>query len=205
MASNAEKYAGAGVALTVAAAAFIAPWEGFEPVAKHEKIDPPHVITYGYGRTNYDDASLKAGDTITKAEAKELLGEDLGEKYIPPLRKCIPGFDKMPQTRQVAFTSAAYNLGGGTVCKSSMAHKINAGDVQGACNAFLLYDKANGVVIKGLESRRKAEREMCLRDGPVIVADAAPPAPPPVRAEPHNTPAPKKSWLARFFDWLFGR
>lgn len=166
--NNAPKYAGGAVGVAMLTAAFTAPFEGFSSVAKHERIDPPGVITYGYGRTNYDDPNLKIGDTITKEKAREYLADDLAYKYLPPLRKCIPGFDSMPRPRQVAFLDASYNLGPGTVCKSSMARKINAGDVRGACEAFTKYNLVNGHVCDdahcGLGRRRRAERDMCLRE-----------------------------------------
>lgn len=150
-------------AIAMAAAAFAGPWEGFEPVAKHERIDPPNVITYGYGRTNYDDPNLKAGDTITKEQARAFLATDLEHKYLPPIRSCIKNFDSMPLSRQVAFLDGSYNLGPKTICRSSMVRRLNSGDVHGACNAFLLYDRANGRVIRGLERRREAERDLCLK------------------------------------------
>jgi lysozyme len=43
-----------------------------------------------------------------------------------------------------------------------MARKFNSGDVQGACDAFLLWDKAGGIRWRGLTNRRKAERSLCL-------------------------------------------
>lgn len=159
-----KKYAGGAAGVATAAALFIAQWEGFEPVAKHERIDPPGVITYCHGRTNYDDPNLKVGDKCTPEQAKEFLAADLSAKYLPPLRVCVHGFDAMPIWRQMAFLDAAYNLGDRTVCNSSMTRLHNAGDDRGACDAFLRYDLANGVVIRGLERRRTAERELCLRD-----------------------------------------
>lgn len=160
-----QKTIAAGTAVALSAAAFAAPREGFEPVAKHERIDPPGVITEGYGRTNYDDPGLKIGDTITEIEARRLLADDLARKYLPPIRVCIRGFDKMPLSRQVAFLDGAYNLGSRTICKSSMVRKLNAGDLRGACDAFMLYDRANGKVIRGLQKRRADERALCLKEG----------------------------------------
>jgi lysozyme len=158
------KYAAGATALTIATAAVTANFEGFEPVAVHERADPPNVITYCMGRTNYDDPNLKIGDRCTREQGEAFLASDLENKYLPPLRVCIPGFDAMPLHRQIAFLDAAYNLGDGTVCKSSMARKINAGDVRGACDAFLAYDRANGKVLRGLQRRREAERALCLRE-----------------------------------------
>lgn len=158
---HASKYA----ALALAAAAVAAPFEGFKPVASHNWFDPPGTIDIGYGSTNGDIPGLKIGDHISEEEARNFMADKLATKYLPPLRICIPGFDAMPQPRQVAYLDAAYNLGYGGVCRSSMARKVNAGDVQGACEAFMLYTHANGRVLPGLVRRRKAERALCLQDG----------------------------------------
>lgn len=156
---------GGAAGLAMLTAGIAAGWEGFEPVAKHERIDPPGVITYGYGRTNYDDKNLKVGDTITKEHARAFLAADLEYKYLPPLKKCIHNFDAMPIWRQAAVLDASYNLGPATVCRSSIVRNLNAGNVRAACNAFMLYTRANGVVLRGLENRRRAERDLCNREG----------------------------------------
>lgn len=157
---HASKYAG----LVMATAAIAAPFEGYKPVASHNWFDPKGVIDIGYGSTQGDIPGLKVGDHISKANAQALLADKLATKYLPPLRICIPAFDKMPQPRQVAFLDAAYNLGYAGVCRSSMTRRINEGDVKGACAAFMLYTRANGRVLPGLVRRRKAERALCLQD-----------------------------------------
>lgn len=158
-----QKTISAATSVAIATASFAAPREGFEPIAVHELADRAGICTIGYGRTKYDDPNLKCGDRISEPQAREFLATDLEHKYLPPIRACIKDFDAMPLNRKVAFLDASYNLGPGTVCRSSMVRKLNAGDVYGACNAFLLYDRANGKVLKGLQRRRNAERELCLR------------------------------------------
>jgi lysozyme len=69
---------------------------------------------------------------------------------------------QLPPQRKAAYTSAAYNIGVDAFCRSSMARKENAGDVQGACDALLLYVYAKGVKLPGLVKRREQERELCL-------------------------------------------
>ena len=69
---------------------------------------------------------------------------------------------QMPDTRLAAFTSFAYNVGVGAICKSSIARKYNAGDVVGSCDALLLYTKAKGITLPGLVKRREEERRMCM-------------------------------------------
>jgi lysozyme len=150
----------AGAAAIALATTTIVAWEGYDSVAKQQKIDPPGVITVCQGITNYDLPGLKAGMRFTKDECATLLRTAI-PKYAAPIDKCL----KVPvsDNTRAALYSAAYNLGPGTVCRSSMVRKINAGDLQGGCNALLLYTRANGKFLQGLLNRRKAERELCLK------------------------------------------
>jgi lysozyme len=152
-----------GTGIVLAASAFIAPWEGFKPVASHNSFDPRGVVDYGYGTTNGEDPSIKVGDKITEPEARTLLAERLGDTYIPPIRQCIKDFDAMPWGRQVAFISMSYNLGAARVCHSAAVKHLNRGEIKQACDSILEYDRADGKVLLGLQRRRSAERELCLK------------------------------------------
>jgi len=157
-----KKWCGAGVAIC---AAFLMTREGFEPVAKHERIDPPGVITWCFGRTNYDDPTVAAGTQFNRDQCKQFLEDDL-PKYAAPVQECIPGFDAMPPKRQAGLISFAYNLGAGRLCASSVARELNAGNVQAGCDAMLAYNRVNGKVCDdahcGLGQRRRDERKLCL-------------------------------------------
>lgn len=151
------KWAGGGVAIC---AAFLMIHEGYEPVAKHERADPPNVITWCFGRTNYDDPSVPAGTRFSKDECKVFLADDL-PKYAAPVQECIPGFDQFPPYRQAALVSFGYNLGSGTLCKSSVARLMNEGRFDEGCDAMAPYVRANGVVLQGLVNRRRDEIKLC--------------------------------------------
>jgi lysozyme len=129
--------------------------------AKHQAIDPPGVITACIGRTNYDDPNLKAGDTFTKTQCQELLKQDL-LKYDAMLLFCV--HVDLPPHRHAALLSFVYNVGQGALCRSSVAHEINAGHVQAGCGALMRYTRANGKELQGLKNRRTAERAWCLRE-----------------------------------------
>src|SRR5262245_40143338 len=149
----------AAAALTVAA---LTQWEGMDRVAQHFSIDPPGVITVCYGMTNYD-RPLKTGQEFTEDECKAFLLHDI-PKYEAQAAKCIPGLYEMPAHRRAAINSFTYNVGGGALCKSSVAKYLNAGDIEKGCGALLLYTRANGKVLRGLERRRQFERSWCLRE-----------------------------------------
>ena len=48
-----------------------------------------------------------------------------------------------------ALVSLAYNIGAGALAGSSIIRKLKAGDKLGAANAFRLYNKSGGQVLKG--------------------------------------------------------
>ena len=60
------------------------------------------------------------------------------------------------------MVSFAFNCGLGTLQRSSIRMRHNREDYQGAADAFLLYNKAGGIVNKGLTRRRNEERAMYL-------------------------------------------
>lgn len=153
---------GIATAASALTASFLMVHEGYEPTAKHERGDPPHVITWCYGRTNFDDNTVKAGTHFTKDQCKPLLEADI-PKYAAPLFKCVKNFGDYPMHRQAALISFSYNVGPGTACKSSAVRLLNAGEVQDGCNALMRYTRANGVVLRGLVTRRRDERAYCLR------------------------------------------
>jgi hypothetical protein len=70
----------------------------------------------------------------------------------------------MPGYRHASIISFTYNVGGGALCKSSVARYINAGEPDKGCDALLLYVKANKHIIQGLKNRRMAERKLCLNN-----------------------------------------
>jgi lysozyme len=138
------------------AAIFVAGWEGIQTVAYADKL-AGNIPTVCAGETR----GVKLGDRYTIDECRAMLANALHD-YADGARRCVD-FDGMPVSRQIAVVSVTYNIGVGAFCKSSMARKFNSGDVQGACDAFLLWDKAGGIRWRGLTNRRKAERELCLR------------------------------------------
>jgi lysozyme len=153
-----------GPALLLVAAAFIGGWEGLDLVAKHYAHDPAGVITYCQGLTNLsEDKKVKVGDRFTKEVCNEKFAAAL-PKYWEPINKCVPGLKNYPQGVQIASLSLAYNIGHGGFCKSSIARNLNAGNRKAACDAFRLYIKADGKVLKGLVNRRESERTLCLKD-----------------------------------------
>ncbi|WP_244498376.1 lysozyme [Aureimonas ureilytica] len=145
-------------------------------VAAHEGLRtkayipiPGDVPTICFGETR----GVRIGDTKTVAECHAMLGPRLQE-FETAIRACLTNPDAIPDKPYVAFLSVTYNIGSAGFCGSSMARLANAGDLRGACDALLLWDKSKGKRIPGLTRRRREEREMCLaglNDNATLTAD----------------------------------
>jgi len=147
-----------GIAAAVAAALslatpFVASWEGKRNVAYRDVAGIP-TICYGSIR------GVKMGDRKTDAECTTLLSDEIRE-HMEPVLRCTPALAHRP-TQLAAATSLAFNIGGAAYCRSTVARRFNAGDLLGACNAFLMWNRAGGREVQGLTNRRQAERRQCL-------------------------------------------
>ena len=138
------------VAITVA---FLCSAEGIRQVAYQ---DVNGVWTDCVGETR----GVRKGDVSTLEQCMAKLGARVLE-FGAEVDACCPACSATPE-RKAAATSFFYNVGSATACRSSVVRKLNAGDVQGGCDALLLYNKAGGVVFPGLTKRRERERELCL-------------------------------------------
>ena len=58
-----------------------------------------------------------------------------------------------------ALASFTFNLGRGSLAKSTLLRKLNARDYNGAAEEFHKWNKAGGKVLGGLVARRAAEAE----------------------------------------------
>lgn len=104
---------------------------------------------------------VRMGQTATKAECDAMFTADL-VRHEAGLRACLKSPDALPDKTYIAFLSWTYNVGVGAACSSTALRLVNAGDVRGGCHQLPRWNKDNGRVIRGLTSRRAAERDLCL-------------------------------------------
>lgn len=144
----------AGVAAI--ALALVAAFEGLRTAAYEDPIGIPTIC---FGETR----GVQMGDTATPEECRAMLGDRLAE-FSAAIDACLPA--NLPDKTYAAFLSAAYNIGTSAFCSSSMARRARAGDLPGACDALLLWNKVTiagrKVALPGLTRRREEEREICL-------------------------------------------
>lgn len=116
--------------------------------------------TIGYGWTHpVDGKPVKRGMTIDQATADRLLKTGLVgyENDVLKVAKV-----KLTQGQFDALVSFAYNVGSRALSTSTLLKKLNDGDIKGAADEFLRWNKVGGKVLNGLTRRREAERALFL-------------------------------------------
>lgn len=140
------------VVAMMVATPFVANWEGLETTAY---LDAVNVKTICYGSTE----GVRLGDTKTPEECERLLSEELSA-FMTHVDS-ISTVELNPKTL-AALASFSYNVGKSAFSRSTLLRKLNSGDKTGACNELSRWVYAGGRKLKGLENRRKAEKELCL-------------------------------------------
>lgn len=134
--------------------------KGLDGIKAHEGLvlhvydDGVGFATIGYGHL------IKPGESfteITEAEATELLRRD-----VAVAERAVNRLVKVPVTQDQfdALVSFTFNLGEGSLERSTLLKKLNAGDYNGAANEFPRWVRAGGRVLAGLVNRRNDEREL---------------------------------------------
>ncbi|MCW5636638.1 MAG: lysozyme [Rubrivivax sp.] len=138
-------------------------------------LDPVGIWTIGWGhalrfrgrflRGAADRALARAlfPGGITRAQAETLLRGDLVDFASQVLQLVKLPLD---DGQFGALVSFAFNVGLGALGQSTLLRRLNARDLAGAADQFLVWNKArkNGVLVElpGLTRRRRAERAMFL-------------------------------------------
>lgn len=135
---------------------------------------PAFLWTVGVGHVMYPEQGklpvdsrktypLKAQDarTFTKEEVDKTLEQDLRRFVVGVQRYCPTGLNS---SRMGALVSFAFNVGLGTLQRSTLRMKHNRGDYAGAAEELMKYVKAAGKVLPGLVRRRNDEKALYLAD-----------------------------------------
>jgi len=110
-----------------------------------------------------DTKGVRPGMVETEAGCQARLERQL-IAHAKPLLACVPALGHPGRENQlVASVSMAYNIGTTGFCRSTAARRFNAGNWRGGCDAFLMWNKAGGRVVRGLTLRRERERALCLK------------------------------------------
>lgn len=133
---------------------------------------PARLWTVGVGHVLYpeqgklkiedrDNVPLRPEDfrVFSMEEVDAILRSDLNRFERGVERFCPVA---LSQGQFDALVSFSFNVGLGTLQRSTLRQKVLRGDMAGAAEEFLKYTIAGGKVLKGLVNRRNDERAMFL-------------------------------------------
>jgi lysozyme len=126
-------------------------FEGFSPIAY---LCPAGYSTIGYGHLIKQNEVF---ESITLAKAEELLIKDL-RKAENSVKKLI--YQPLNENQFSALVSFTFNLGSGSLQRSTLRQKINRGEFEDLKDEFKRWIIAGGIKLRGLYERRKAEAEL---------------------------------------------
>ena len=144
---------------------FIAEHEGCKLTAYQDQVD---VWTIGYGSTT----GVKAGDKITKSQAKELLRSDLTTAATRLEQRIGSVVDEITQHQYAALLSFVFNVGANpswTIWKRLKARLYDQVPLE-----LMKFVNAGGSKIQGLVNRRADECKLWATDEPGTVVVALP-------------------------------
>ncbi len=111
-----------------------------------------------------DTKDVVVGKFYTDAECTARL-ERQAVSHAAEVLACTPRL-KGRDSQLVAAGLLAYNIGGPAYCRSTVDRKFDAGNWRAGCDAFRLWNKAGGKVVRGLVNRSEFERTLCLKGLP---------------------------------------
>ena len=133
---------------------------------------PAQLWTIGVGHVMYPEqaklplarrgeVNLRIEDfrEFSKEEVDAILKSDLARFERGVINYCG---SNLTQGMFDGLVSFAFNLGLGTLQRSTLRQKVLRGDKEGAAEEFLKYTMAGGKVLRGLVNRRNDERALFL-------------------------------------------
>lgn len=129
----------------------------FEGFRKDVYLCPAGIETFGYGSLlkNYPDTSFP----ISEDDAELCLLNDLqsSAKSVCRLVNC-----PLNDNQYAALVDFTYNLGSGTLQRSTLRARLNRQEYAEAAPEFLKYVYGGGVKLAGLVKRRQAEYKLFI-------------------------------------------
>jgi len=109
------------------------------------------TLTIGYGHTR----GVKVGQTCTQQQAMQWLRDDIKSAEADLTRDCKV---RLTQNMVDALVDMYFNIGGPRCKGSTFMARLNAGNYEGCAEAFLMWNKPDGII-----GRRKDAKELFLR------------------------------------------
>ena len=133
----------------------------FEGLKLKPYLCPAGIPTISIGCTYYEDGTKVR---MTDAPISEARATDIFLNVIKHYERSVDSFcrDDINQNQFDALVSFSFNVGLGTLQRSTLRQKVLRGDMEGAAEELLKYCMAGGKVLKGLQKRRIDERALFL-------------------------------------------
>jgi lysozyme len=129
--------------------------KSFERLYLDAYLDPVDIPTIGYGHTE----TAYMGMRISEAEAEKLLYYDV-ERFEAAVEDAVEV--EINDNQFSALVSFSFNLGAGSLFKSTLLKLLNQGKIEKAAEEFPRWNKAGNQPLLGLTRRRLAERALFL-------------------------------------------
>ena len=114
-------------------------------------------MTVGYGHLIVPGDGVALGDIIDPVKATELLTKDV-QRTVDGVNDNVTS--TITQNQFDALVIFVYNVGVTAFKNSTLLKMLKAGDIKGASEQLLRWDKVNGVSVSGLHNRRVAEQTL---------------------------------------------
>jgi len=131
---------------------------------------PALLWTIGYGHVLYPEQNRlplaeRKAYALHQAHNREWSQEEVDDLLKKDLKRFELGVTRLitvplKQCEFDSLVSFAFNLGLGTLQRSSVRSKLNRGDKESAIDTLLKYCRAGGKILKGLQRRRAAEADL---------------------------------------------
>ena len=131
---------------------FIGRFEGWRENAYWDSYGGVWTIGYGFTR------GVHAGQRMSRAEGNERLRNELKSDYAPAIENLNVSLN---ENQFSALLSFVWNTGPGSM-QWNVGRSLKAHNFEQAANEMLEYDRAGGVVLQGLRTRREEERRLFL-------------------------------------------
>ena len=137
----------------------------FEGFSEHPYTCPAGKLTIGYGSTMWGSNGKKRrvweSLRVTEAEATAQMVADLDELAIKIQDDVVVPVSNAQIGALAAF---AYNVGFTALRTSTLLRKLNLGDYKGAADQLDRWVHAGGTKLRGLATRRTAEKVLFLSE-----------------------------------------
>lgn len=152
--------------------------KAIEMIKHHEGVRqtpyrcPARLLTVGVGHVMFpEQGKLKLEQRDAFPVPPDAMRKYSMEEVDAILRSDLARFEKgvatycpvpLTQGQFDALVSFSFNVGLGTLQRSTLRQKVLRGDMEGAAEELMKYCMAGGKILKGLQTRRKDERALFL-------------------------------------------